>query len=379
MHPGIFNFKEKLGLEKWVGNSAHGKLSRWIQDLHLFQGLAINKSYEIESSKKFAIKFIEVPTINLRDESYFELINPTTRLEEILISNNIFSIKNVRNFPFIKNDDISDKDYIHLIIKYEQYEIFISRDQIKPLEEFIDAIENALKSMKPFNALQDVFNVYGHLFPLRIILGKSLKNILTTQLFGTFEKINSKLPMSSLKSYLNNLNITYLTTQKGDVIEDNDRLRIIMTGINDLKDLNIDNIEHYKRINIESSLEDENYQVFGSIITKDNIKSLDFVARFRLFYVNGFSAMIKPLRRSAADIRTCYILWKSFEIVGDTILIDAYYPSTNYEPHRIIKLVEWEDEVIHVQLINESSSDSSEVKHVGNIDSLTSANINLRV
>ncbi|CAG8532582.1 17096_t:CDS:2 [Funneliformis caledonium] len=463
-HPGIANFKEKLGLEMWVGNEAYVKLAKWIKDFHLFLGLAINKSNEVESSKKFAINFIEVPTINSRDESYFELINPTTKLEEILISNNIFSIKNFRNFPFIINDDFNDKENIHLVVKYEQYEILISRYHIKPSEVFKNAIEEALKSMKPFNALQDVFNVYGHLFPLRIILGKSLKNILTTEIFG-IEKINLKLPILSLQSYLNNLNITYLTTQKGEVVEEDDwfkktnndleiieydevislydvleaeqkknidlilnnNLKVILTGINDLKDLDIDNIEHYKRINIELSLENENYEVFGSIITNDNLKSEDFLARFRLFDVNGFSVMIKPLKRSKVDIRTCHILWMivgnpsklsvfspnnrdiqvdfiersialnvddSFYYIktlplskGNIILIDAYYPSTNYEPHSIFKLVEWEDEAINFQIIkstyNESSLDSSEVQHGENINSLTniehSANIVLHI
>ncbi|CAI2175513.1 10360_t:CDS:2 [Funneliformis geosporum] len=464
-HLGIVNFKEKFCLDKWVGITAYGKLARWIKDFRLFQGLAINKSNEIESSKKFAIKFTDVPKVNLRDESYFELINPTTKLEEILISNNIFSIKNIRNFPFNKHDDFIDKEYIRLIVKYEKYEISIRRDQIKPSEEFNDAIEKALKNMKPFNALQDVFNEYGHLFPLKIILGKTLKYISSTNCFGTFERINLKLPINSLQTYLNNLKITCLTTHKGDVIEDYDQfqnanndleiveydeiislydvldaeqkknidfiydnnLKIIMTGINDLKDLDINNIEHYKRINIETSLEDEDYEVFGSIITKDNFKSEDFFARFRLLDVNGFSAMIKPLRKSEVDIRTCHILWmivgnplklsvcspnyreikvdcieRSIELNvndsnytikalplsrGDTILIDTYYPSTNYEPHSIFKLVEWENEAINFQLIkstyNESSLDSFEVQPDENNDSLTniknSVNIDIHV
>ncbi|POG78559.1 hypothetical protein GLOIN_2v1535390, partial [Rhizophagus irregularis DAOM 181602=DAOM 197198] len=50
-------------------------------------------------------------------------------------------------------------------------------------------------------------------------------------------------------------------------------LKIIMTGIDELKDLNINNTEHYKRINIEPSLEDEDYEVFGSVISKYNLKS----------------------------------------------------------------------------------------------------------
>ncbi|CAI2181930.1 7226_t:CDS:2, partial [Funneliformis geosporum] len=463
-HTGIANFREEVNFEKWVGNTEYVKLAKWIKDFHLFQGLAINKSYKIESSKKFAIKFMEVPEVNLRDESYFEIINPTSKLEEIFIFNKISSVKNSRTFPFIKLDDFNNMNFIHLVVKYEKYEILINRDYIEPSEEFNNAIEKAFNEMKPFNALQAVFDEYGHLFPLRIILGKSLKNMSTTNFFDTFKKINLELPITSLHSYLNKLNISYLTTQKGYIIEDNyddwfqksnndleiieydeiislydileseqkknidcilsNNLKIIMTGINDLKNLDKDNVQHFKRINIDLSLEDENYEVFGSIITKNNLMSKDFLVKFRLFDVNGFSSIIKPLNNSKVDIRKCFILWiiignplklsvfspnnrkirverieKSISIKadnsfyriktlplskGNTILINAYYPSTNYEPVSIIKLVNWEDEAINVQLTyDESSLDSSKVLLSGDKNSLTnidtSTNIDLHI
>ncbi len=358
---GIANFKEKLSLEKWAGDTVY--LVKWIKDFRLFQGLIINKSYKIESSKKFSINFLKVPEINLNNKSYFKTMNPTTKLEEILISNNIFSIKNIA-LPFIKIDGFSDKDCIHLIVECQRYEIIIDRDHIKPSEEFNNAVEKALDDMKPFNALQDLFNEYGHVLPLNIILGKSLKNISTT----SFDKNNSNLPMEFLKSY--KLNISYLITQKGDVIEENDlpnwienisnddleiieydkiislydilgleqkrkvdivlnnnnqdNLKIIMTGINDLKDLDNKNVEHYKRINIESSLEDENYKVFGSIITKNNLKTEDFFVRFSLYDVNGFSAMITTLKNTTnIDITECYILWM---IIGNPLKLSVFSP-----------------------------------------------------
>jgi len=358
---GIANFKEKLSLEKWAGDTVY--LVKWIKDFRLFQGLIINKSYKIESSKKFSINFLKVPEINLNNKSYFKTMNPTTKLEEILISNNIFSIKNIA-LPFIKIDGFSDKDCIHLIVECQRYEIIMDRDHIKPSKEFNNAVEKALDDMKPFNALQDLFNEYGHVLPLNIILGKSLKNISTT----SFDKNNSNLPMEFLKSY--KLNISYLITQKGDVIEENDlpnwienisnddleiieydkiislydilgleqkrkvdivlnnnnqdNLKIIMTGINDLKDLDNKNVEHYKRINIESSLEDENYKVFGSIITKNNLKTEDFFVRFSLYDVNGFSAMITTLKNTTnIDITECYILWM---IIGNPLKLSVFSP-----------------------------------------------------
>ncbi|CAB4423116.1 unnamed protein product [Rhizophagus irregularis] len=46
-----------------------------------------------------------------------------------------------------------------------------------------------------------------------------------------------------------------------DIIFEDD-YKVIMAGIDDLKNLNDDDSEHYKRINIHSSLRDQNYEVF---------------------------------------------------------------------------------------------------------------------
>ncbi|EXX58133.1 uncharacterized protein OCT59_019287 [Rhizophagus irregularis] len=195
--PGIANYEEKLKLEEWImreyettkveiANNAEAavideglistkkayfnyvNLITWINDFHLLKGLTINESHIIGYSKKAAINFIEAPKVNLSNKSYFEMTNPTTQLEENLLINNIFSTKNIRSFPFIKSDnDLSDKDSIHLIVKHERYEILINRNYIKPSEEFNNAIEKALNNMKPSNALQNVFDEYGHLFPFK--------------------------------------------------------------------------------------------------------------------------------------------------------------------------------------------------------------------
>lgn len=478
--PGIANYEEKLRLEEWImreyetnevkfaaSEAAVDKdllstkkayvnyvnLVRWINDFHLLKGLAINESYIIEYSKKVAINFIEPPKVNLSDKSYFEMTNPTTQLEENLLVNNIFSIKNIRSFPFIKSDNnLSDKDSIHLIVKCERYEIIVNRDHIKPSKEFNSAIERALNNMKPSAALQDVFNEYGHLFPLKIILGKSLKNIATTSFFGNFEKINLKLPISgSLSSYLKVLDISYLLTQKGDVIEEdnlnnwihntNDKLevieldeiiplydileleqkrkidiiindnnrKIIMTGINKLKDLDNNNTKHYKRIDIGISFEDENYEVFGSIVTKVNSKLDDYIVTFELYDLNGFTAIISKLTETNVNITECYILWmiignptqlsvfspnnREFKVDyikrsialqsgeqiynvktpvplsrGYTIFINAHYPSTNYELKNSIKLVDWAYNSINLQITDNEPSVTQPINSEANVN-----------
>ncbi|GET53615.1 uncharacterized protein OCT59_013368 [Rhizophagus irregularis] len=71
-----------------------------------------------------------------------------------------------------------------------------------------------------------------------------------------------------------------------------------MTGITNLKDLNNNDRKHYKQISMEPPIKNENYEVFGTIVTKKNskIKKLDqrnISIKFGLYNVDGFFAIIK--------------------------------------------------------------------------------------
>ncbi|POG65397.1 hypothetical protein GLOIN_2v1861852, partial [Rhizophagus irregularis DAOM 181602=DAOM 197198] len=440
IQPGVANFKEKLSFYDWVGDSLYTNLTRWINERHLIYGLIIDKHFELEISKEVANNFINIPNVYSSDKFYWKVFNPTTSLEEFLISNNIFStknVKNIRSFPFTNkvSDEIkSCEDYVHFIVKFEKYKVRFNN--IMPSKRFQQAIENALENMKPFTHLQNVFDEYGHFFPLNIVLGKSLKTILPNN-FGEI-----KLE-STLFEALDSLNISYLLTTNGSVIEksdlsnwtqntddsleiiefDNvislydileeeqkrkinvilnkeDNLRIIMTGIEELKDLDANNTEYYKRINVKPSLEDENYEVFGSVISKHNLKLEDILITFELYDFNGFSAMIKNLNRDV-DITECYILWviignpsklsvfsprnrefqadyikKSITLQlddfycpiktsyklseGCTISVNTYCSTANYEPNNIkIKLVGWSEDCIYFKIAKSNYNNSN--------------------
>ncbi|CAB4412814.1 unnamed protein product [Rhizophagus irregularis] len=449
--PGIANYENKLSLKEWIEEESF-RLIRWIEDFHLFQGFVINKLHKIENSKKISINLTGIPRVNKIDNSYFEITNPTTRLEEILISNNICSNKNIESFPFlfVKPDDFSNENNINLVVKCEKYEVLISKDNIKPSKEFKNAIEEAINSMKPFNELQNVFNEYGQVFPIKIKLGKSFKSqIVTTTLFDDFEKIKLKLPIKSLENYSKNLNISYFVTQDENIIQEGDlvkmikninteedeleiieldeiislydilgleqkrkidivlnnnnrdNLKIIMTGITNLKDLNDDDSEHYKQISIEPSMENENYEVFGTIVTKKNSKidQRNISIKFGLYDVDGFFAIIKNSEEIEIDISECYVLWmiignplklsifspinreiqvncikesikiqpdkQNYSIItpfllseGCSILIDV---TTDYEFKNIIKLIEWSRNSITFQIVNLTEAQQSNI------------------
>jgi hypothetical protein len=397
--PGIINFKERLSIEDWVGDAAYNNLASWSIDFHLFQGLIFKQNREIEISKKIAMNFIEVPKINISDKSCLDVIRPSTRLEVKLISNNILSVKDLNSFPFIENDVEGYKDYSYILVRCEQYEILLNKNDIKPTKELERAIEEALNSMKPLKVLQDVFNEFGHLLPLRIILGSSFKSILPNSSSHRFDNINLKSLIFDTNDNLeviefDNIIPLYkiLKEQQQSKIDNilKGNYKILMTGITELRDLN-NNVENYKRINIEPSLEDENYEVYGTIISEDNLKLEEIYVNFGLNDYNGFFAIIKKLESANIDVTKCYILWviigipskssvfspknrkvqvncikksiilqpdqSSYRIEtpfllykGDAISVHAYYPLTNFEPNCVIKLAKWKDRFIDVQI-----------------------------
>ncbi|PKY14702.1 kinase-like protein [Rhizophagus irregularis] len=455
--PGVDKFKEKLSLEEWVGDAVNDNLMGWTRDFNLFRGLIINKNDKIKISKKIPINIVKIPEVNPCNKSYLKIIKPSTKFELALISNNIFPSENSRIFPLIKSDvelstlphvkgDISNYElftfplvrsdvnnyegYDHVIVKSEKYEILLNMNNIKPTEEFEQAIEEALDSMKPLKALQDVFNEYGHLFSQRIILGGALRNILPNlNSSGDVDDIDN---VDEMLESLNNLDISCLLTRLGRTIEKKDlhnwiqntnnhleiikfdniiplynilqieqqekiidvlinNYKIIITGITDLTDLNNDNDENYKRINFGLSLESEGYEVFGLIISGTNTKSKEIYVNFGLYDFNGFYAIIKKLEKTSIDITECYVLWvvigkpsqvsvfspnnrelqvdyikKSIKLQpnkrnytietsftlhkGYTLFAHANLSSISDENNNIVKLVEWKERSINVQI-----------------------------
>ncbi|PKY63429.1 hypothetical protein RhiirA4_492323, partial [Rhizophagus irregularis] len=72
--PGVFNFKERLSFEDWA---VYANLTRWISENNLFQGLIIDKYFELALSKKIAVNFIKIPNVdsntNNKDRRIFDI------------------------------------------------------------------------------------------------------------------------------------------------------------------------------------------------------------------------------------------------------------------------------------------------------------------
>ncbi|PKC09004.1 HCP-like protein [Rhizophagus irregularis] len=427
----VANYKNRLNFNEWIKDSMYVKLPEWINNFNLFQGLIVNKNFKIENAKKVFVDLIKYPYLESKDNFCLKFTKSTNKSNKSEISSNSHILNSIFHSKINMNDE-KLKNYendSHFIINYEQYEISLPQDHVTLSERFKQDIEKAIKHINPYKILQDVFNDYGYLFPQKIILGKSFKYI-STEFSTKFDQIYSKImTIESLELHLRDFEIPYLSTQNEDIeinklsnfIQEHENLeiieydnivnlydmlqqeqqkqidiifeddyKVIMAGIDDLKNLNDDDSEHYKRINIHSSLRDQNYEVFGSVISNNSTSKRikEFSVKFRFYDSNGFTAIIRNISNlknpetQHFKITECRILWiivgkplklsvfssknREFQIIcinesillqpdksyyeiktpfqlsqGHMISINTYHPPINDEPADLIEFIKW--------------------------------------
>ncbi|GBC32599.2 hypothetical protein GLOIN_2v1798919 [Rhizophagus irregularis DAOM 181602=DAOM 197198] len=398
--PGVANFKEKLTLENWAKYLKYTKL---VKEFQLFQGLIIDQNFELKICEENAFELINFPNIDSNDKFYLEIIKPTLILEDIFIDNNIFLTDNnedISSFPFFKvsADDLSYEDKAYFIVKCERYKISLNRNNIKPSEKFKQAIKEALESMKPLIYLQEIFDEYGHFISLSIILGKSLKNTIENSSYISKRIDLASLAFESLKSHLADFGITYLLTQKEDIIEENglsewiqntkndleiieydniiplydileieqkkkidlilnkqNNFRIIMTGSVNLKDSH--SITEKIIINIEPSLDNNNYEVFGSIVSKNNSKLEDTFVTFGSYEINKFSATTNISKNINISKEECQSITlqrnnSSYSIKTSHKLSQGYDISLNCFKPMNIEFTGWSRNCVYLNISN---------------------------
>ncbi|CAB4488102.1 unnamed protein product [Rhizophagus irregularis] len=300
IQPGVANFKEKLTLENWVKNS---KYARLVEEFQLLRGLIIDQSSETRISNENAIDLINIPDVNSNDKFYLKIVKPTTILEEILINNNIISTnsdEDISTFPFIKvSDDLSYEDRVHFLVKGERHNILLNRNNIKPSEKFQQAIEKALE--------RDIIEEND--------LSKWIQNTKNDLEIIEFDNI---IPLYDI--------LEVEQKKKIDIIlNKGNNFKIIMTGSTDLKD---SDITKQIIINIEPSLKNKNYEIFGSIISKNNSRLKDIFVTFGSYEIDKFTATIKTSNRNV-NIKECNILWM---MIGNPSKLSVFSPN-NREIH----------------------------------------------
>jgi hypothetical protein len=231
------------------------------------------------------------------------------------------------------------------------------------------------------------------------------ENSNTSEYTNTSKNNTEQTIFSSLEILLDDYHLSLMLNDvpSPEVSYGND-FRIVMTGIEELKDLDVNNSEHYKRINIKPLLKDRNYEVFGSVISKNNLKLENIITSFESYDFNGFSAIMKTLNNTNVDITDCYILWiiignplkllsssprnRELQVYcikesitlrpsisyypiktscqlseGYTISVNVYCSTANHEPINVkIDIVGWSECCIYFQII-ESNYDNSNLSN----------------
>ncbi|CAG8454757.1 173_t:CDS:2 [Gigaspora rosea] len=350
--------------------------------------------------------------------------------------------------PLLKND--SSVNDMHFYIEDKHVELKFNENDIFPTTELSYAINNALNDNNPYKALHNVFNEFGHVICIDMTIGGKLNRIHSYPYIEN-DRYTSKKPEKSVRwetnekciEILNELeklhesfDLTYFFNDDGQIIsinkndieswiENNSKNvtqwqiikrktfipmhqifdnniqeqiegliknleipNVLMIGVNHFNNSNI----KFIRINLDQSLESDDYKVYGSIFQGNEDRS-NFVIKFRSKDYYGFSEFIevpnnyhqnapftvywmlvgKPSLVSYYSKRTRNIRIKTGEakIKESTITITNLkdplsqycsimtyldYPPTNNEPSFEISLVSWSEYKIILKLSDNSSS-----------------------
>ncbi|CAG8475603.1 17584_t:CDS:10 [Gigaspora rosea] len=86
--PGISSKHQEIALKDWIDDIPLRNLPTWINKFPFRHGMIINQ-FGISIAKNQALTFTQIPIVSKRNNYYLKLIQPETRMEEILLRNNI--------------------------------------------------------------------------------------------------------------------------------------------------------------------------------------------------------------------------------------------------------------------------------------------------
>ncbi|CAG8571982.1 1052_t:CDS:1 [Acaulospora colombiana] len=182
--PGLSRPFMEVKLYDWAKDATAANLLTWIEKFKVSHGILIN-SHDISFSKECIVDFTQnIDISSKKGELNVRVVCPNTDLDEYLLNNRITYSFNDPDELFLNKDNIFSKvnrnsasisnrsTNIYCIFEYEAVEINIRKEFYKVKDEFIKTVNKALDSMRPYQALQDIFGKFGHLWPQKIILGK---------------------------------------------------------------------------------------------------------------------------------------------------------------------------------------------------------------
>ncbi|KAF0559883.1 Serine/threonine protein kinase [Gigaspora margarita] len=369
--PGISNKHQEITLNDWIEDLPLRNLLTLISKFPFRHGMLVDQ-FGISLPNNQALAFTQSPIVSKRNNYYLQLIHPETSMEEILLRNKV--THKLSSIPFIEYNSTTQIDNVYLFLHYEKIEIFLDQC-VAPLPVFKKAVEDAVRSIHPYRALQEVFNEFGHFLPKSIVLGSQLREILKKQMNTSSHALIKKKFVAASQADVDKIlectkvfDINYLLTSNGQVvmmdqifdwfseIENNDEYlkfiridqvtplykilsydlqnkieiilenrldsRILLTGVKTF-DMDDNSTEAYVRINFDenSVLDSSCYDAIGLVFDNKNIRSEDCAISFGLFDCYGFSAFITVKDSTARNIKGWHIIWM---IIGKHSLVGAF-------------------------------------------------------
>ncbi|CAG8463643.1 22207_t:CDS:10 [Gigaspora margarita] len=369
--PGISNKHQEITLNDWIEDLPLRNLLTLISKFPFRHGMLVDQ-FGISLPNNQALAFTQSPIVSKRNNYYLQLIQPETSMEEILLRNKV--THKLSSIPFIEYNSTTQIDNVYLFLHYEKIEIFLDQC-VAPLPVFKKAVEDAVRSIHPYRALQEVFNEFGHFLPKSIVLGSQLREILKNQMNTSSHALIKKKFVAASQADVDKIlectkvfDINYLLTSNGQVvmmdqifdwfseIENNDEYlkfiridqvtplykilsydlqnkieiilenrldsRILLTGVKTF-DIDDNSTEAYVRINFDenSVLDSSFYDAIGLVFDNKNIRSEDCAISFGLFDCYGFSAFITVKDSTARNIKGWHIIWM---IIGKHSLVGAF-------------------------------------------------------
>ncbi|CAG8512504.1 11313_t:CDS:10 [Funneliformis caledonium] len=347
--PGVMKHHKGITFDNWVLDNIYLNLPFWIKKYQLNHGMVITP-YGLAPGKKPVLEFLSAPSIKSCNQSNQTKIKISHSIihKELLYSKHYIDyaskIINLEEIPFISPFNTTFANVTQCNIFQEEViitifnEIFQKNQIIKPSQQFVKEINEALKNINPYKSLTKVFSEYGHMVCTEITMGGRLcttnqfvtqkefcqkwtvsKDCVKTMLVNLLEKFNMDVP-NKLIAHDHSVNLNEIETWLNDIskkqslwslanqpvlfplykiLDDKykrqienileNKQKILMTGVTKLSS----HKTRYYRVNFDNHL-------IGSVVT--NNKRLDLNVKFQMADIYGFSIIMEEYKTLNEEI-----------------------------------------------------------------------------
>ncbi|CAG8650026.1 7141_t:CDS:2, partial [Ambispora gerdemannii] len=286
------------------------------EKIKLFHGIT-DQEFQIIQSSLPAIKNDSTPLLEITTGKSF-LLRRTTTSELSSLSQGITKEQNSIQESFINEAyDEAKTNNIYFEILSEQLSIVFDFQTLKPTENLCLSIQKALKSNTPIENLKHVFQIFGHYFHTKIIFGNKLQRNVQlssqemedeTKKFDDFSEIDPLL--KNLRELDQSFDSSYMIAMDGYPKRLSQISEWLDTVLHQESEWYIENFvlmfnttslldydSEYQRIEYDSQLKSNTYQLFGNVVTCSEEKLESVYVKFSMKTKFGFSVSWHDFRQ----------------------------------------------------------------------------------